>query len=108
MADPPYPLRYVMLNVLPIPIEPHGKWPNGASIGADCVLHAHASVRTDEELTNLINVQHAGFGALGLLAGTTRWLMLRGLVPAAPARVIWPALIIALGLFMAFGYREVV
>jgi RNA polymerase sigma factor (sigma-70 family) len=35
VANPPYPHRYVMLNVLPIPIEPHGKWPNGTPIGAD-------------------------------------------------------------------------
>lgn len=35
VANPPYPLRYIYLNVLPIPIEPHGKWPNGTPIGAD-------------------------------------------------------------------------
>ena len=35
VANPPYPLRYVYLNVLPIPLEPHGKWPNGTPIGAD-------------------------------------------------------------------------
>lgn len=35
VANPPYPLRYVYLNVLPIPLEPHGKWPNGKPIGAD-------------------------------------------------------------------------
>lgn len=70
--------------------------------------HAHSSVRADVDLTNLINVQHAVFGAFGLLAGVTRWLMLRDLIPAAPARLVWPALVIGLGLFMAFGYREVV
>jgi putative copper export protein len=70
--------------------------------------HAHSSVRADEALGNLINAQHAVLGALGLLAGVIRWLMLRQLIPAAPARIAWPALIIGLGVFMAFGYREVV
>lgn len=70
--------------------------------------HAHSSVRADEALGNLINVQHAVLGAVGLLAGVIRWLMLRHLVPAAPARILWPSLIVALGMFLAFVYREVV
>jgi hypothetical protein len=40
--------------------------------------HAHAGVRTTEELGTLINVQHGVLGALGLFAGTVRWLSLRG------------------------------
>jgi hypothetical protein len=70
--------------------------------------HAHSTLTVTEDLTNLINVQHAIFGAFGLLAGTVRWLALRALIPPAPARIVWPGLIVALGLFMAFGYREVV
>jgi hypothetical protein len=70
--------------------------------------HAHSTLTVTEDLTNLINVQHAIFGTFGLLAGTVRWLALRALIPPAPARIVWPGLIVALGLFMAFGYREVV
>ncbi|MCX8071556.1 MAG: CopD family protein [Candidatus Binatia bacterium] len=69
--------------------------------------HAHASVRSTQELTNIINVQHAVFGTLGLLAGVTRWLMLRGIIPSAAARFLWPVLVMLLGLFMTFFYREV-
>ena len=61
-----------------------------------------------QELTNLINVQYAMFGAFGLFAGTVRWLNLRGLFPNRAARVLWPGFVIAFGLFMAFCYREVV
>jgi putative copper export protein len=70
--------------------------------------HAHSTLTVTEELTNLINVQHAVFGAFGLLAGTVRWLSLRGLFPAQAARWVWPSLVVGLGLFMAFYYREVV
>jgi putative copper export protein len=70
--------------------------------------HAHSTLIVTEDLTNLINAQHAVFGALGLFAGTVRWLMLRGLVPQRNGRFVWPALILALGLFMMFVYREVV
>jgi putative copper export protein len=69
--------------------------------------HAHSSLNITDDLGTLINVQHAILGGLGLLAGTTRWLSLRGLVPQRMARATWPALIVAIGLFMAFGYREV-
>ena len=47
VANPPFPLRYLMLNVLPIPIEPHGKWPNGTPIGADARI-------TKEQATKII------------------------------------------------------
>jgi putative copper export protein len=79
-------------------------------IGGSLLLlgHAHASVRATQELTNLINVQHAVLGILGLLAGTIRWFLLRGLLPARYFRFAWGALIVLLGAFMAFFYREVV
>jgi hypothetical protein len=70
--------------------------------------HAHSLTRIPDDLTILVNVQHAVFGAFGLFAGTTRLLMLRGLVPARAARVAWPSFVIGLGVFMAFFYREVV
>jgi hypothetical protein len=70
--------------------------------------HAHSSFTTTQDLTNLINVQHAVFGAFGLFAGVFRWFSLRGLVPEAQARLVWPALVIGLGLFMAFCYRETI
>ena len=70
--------------------------------------HAHSNFTTTQSLTNLINVQHAIFGAFGLFAGVVRWLSLRGLFPERAARLIWPSLIIGLGLFMAFCYRELV
>jgi len=70
--------------------------------------HAHSTSSIPDDLTNLINVQHAIFGAFGLFAGATRLLMLRGLIPARIAKYIWPACVIGLGIFMAFFYREVV
>jgi hypothetical protein len=70
--------------------------------------HAHSTLSATEALTNLINVQHAVFGAFILLAGATRWLSLRDLIPPRAASVIWPCLIIGLGTFMLFFYREVV
>jgi hypothetical protein len=70
--------------------------------------HAHSTRPADDALANLINVQHAVFGAFGLLAGTVRWLSLRGLFPRRAARWLWPGLIIGLGLFMTFCYREAV
>jgi putative copper export protein len=69
--------------------------------------HAHASARTTEELGTLIGVQHGVLGALGLLAGTVRWLSLRGIVPERPARILWPLLVAVLGLFLTFCYREI-
>ena len=69
--------------------------------------HAHAGVRTNEGLGTLINVQHGVLGALGLLAGAVRWLGLRGLLPERAARTLWPLLVTALGLFLAFCYREI-
>lgn len=70
--------------------------------------HAHSTLTVTEEITNLINVQHAVLGALGLFAGVARWFQLRGLLSDRAARRLWPALVIALGVFLAFGYREVV
>ena len=69
--------------------------------------HAHAGVRTTEELGTLIGVQHGVLGALGLLAGTVRWLALRGLLPDRPARILWPLLVTVLGLFLTLCYREI-
>ncbi len=70
--------------------------------------HAHSNLAASQELTNLINVQHAIFGTFGLFAGIIRWLNLRGLFPDRIARFAWPSLVVGLGLFMAFFYREVV
>ncbi|MDR3404709.1 MAG: CopD family protein [Chthoniobacter sp.] len=70
--------------------------------------HAHSTPAVSDELTNLINVQHAVLGACGLFAGTVRWFVLRDLIRGRWANLLWPAWIIALGLFMAFGYREAV
>lgn len=68
--------------------------------------HAHASLGVADELTTLINVQHAVLGGVGLLAGAVRWLTLRGLFPQRVGAMLWPSLIIAVGLFMALCYRE--
>jgi hypothetical protein len=70
--------------------------------------HAHSNFTNTQELTNLINVQHAVLGAFGLFAGLVRWLTLRGLLPERPAPLVWPGLVIGLGLFMAFCYCEAV
>ncbi len=70
--------------------------------------HAHSTPTVPDELSTLINVQHAIFGAFGFFGGITRWLALRRLIPESPANVVWPGCIIGLGLFMAFFYREVV
>src|SRR5262249_5085264 len=70
--------------------------------------HAHSSFSASDSLANLINVQHAVLGGLGLLAGTVRWLQLRRVIPDRLAAVAWPALVIGVGLFMAFSYRELV
>jgi hypothetical protein len=77
-------------------------------IGGGVLLlgHAHSSVRATEELGTLINVQHAVLGALALLAGTVRWLSLRGIFPERPARILWPLLVTAMGLYLTFCYRE--
>ena len=71
--------------------------------------HAHSTPEVPDALTNLISVPHAIFGACGIFAGTVRWCQLRGLV-----RTRWAnagsgrACVIALGVSMAFIYREVV
>jgi copper transport protein len=70
--------------------------------------HAHSNFTNTQELTNLINVQHAILGSFGLFAGLIRWLNLRGLFPDRAARLVWPVLIVGLGLYMAFCYREAV
>jgi copper transport protein len=79
-----------------------------AMIGGGVLLlgHAHSSVRATEELGTLISVQHAVLGALALLAGTVRWLSLRGIFPERPARILWPLLVTAMGLYLTFCYRE--
>ena len=68
--------------------------------------HAHSNPEVPDGLTNLINVPHAIFGACGLFAGAVRWCELRGLIRTRWADVVWPALIIALGISMAFVYRS--
>ena len=68
--------------------------------------HAHSTLTITEPVTNLINFQHAIFGAFIILAGTVRWLSLRHLFPQRTARILWPGLILGLGLFMAFFYCE--
>jgi len=70
--------------------------------------HAHSSFSASDRLTTVINVQHAVLGGLGVLAGAVRWLEIRNLVPRRAARVVWPVLVIAIGLFMALGYRELI
>lgn len=70
--------------------------------------HAHSTLTITEQVTNLINVQHAIFGAFIILSGTVRWLTLRHLFPPRIASLLWPGLIIALGAFMAFFYCEAV
>jgi putative copper resistance protein D len=68
--------------------------------------HAHSSLGISEDLTSLVNMEHAIIGSLGLMAGLTRWMQVRQL-PGAPAfRLIWPGAIVMLGVFMAFFYRE--
>jgi putative copper resistance protein D len=68
--------------------------------------HAHSSFSASDRLTTIINVQHAILGGLGVLAGAVRWLELKDLVPRRAARIVWPLLVLAIGLFMALGYRE--
>jgi putative copper resistance protein D len=68
--------------------------------------HAHSTLTVTEAVTNLINVQHAVFGAFLLFAGALRWLSLRELLPPRAANALWPCLVIGLGLFMTFFYRE--
>lgn len=70
--------------------------------------HAHSSFSASDGLTTIINVQHAVLGGLGVLAGAIRWLELRDLVPRRTASVAWPLLVLAIGLFMALSYRELV
>ena len=70
--------------------------------------HTHSTLSVPDELTNLINVQHAIMGGCGLFAGTLRLMQLRGLLPRRAAACAWPAWVIALGGFMAFFYRELV
>jgi len=70
--------------------------------------HAHSARNATEQLTNLINVQHAIFGMFGLMAGTVRWLGLRAQIPWRLAGWVWPSCVIGLGLFMAFCYRETI
>jgi len=70
--------------------------------------HAHSTPAVSDALTNLINVQHAVLGACGLFAGTVRWFVLRDLIRGRWADALWPSWIVALGLFMAFIYREAI
>jgi putative copper resistance protein D len=95
--------------------KPAGNRPLGYALPVILVLggilllgHAHSTLTITEDVTNLINVQHAVFGAFILFAGATRWLALRGLVARPVANIVWPAMIIGLGLFMALFYRETI
>lgn len=95
--------------------KPQAMRPLGYALPAIFILggvlllgHAHSTLNITEEVTNLINYQHAIFGAFILFAGMVRWLSLRDLFPRRVADVLWPSLICGLGLFMAFFYRELV
>ncbi len=68
--------------------------------------HAHSTLNTAEELQNMINVQHAVFGAFIIAGGMMNWLVVRGLFPRRGGNLFWPSMVIGLGLFMAFCYRE--
>lgn len=68
--------------------------------------HAHSTLTITEPVTNLINFQHAVFGAFIIPAGMVRWLSLRHLFPQRTAQILWPGLILGLGLFMALCYSE--
>lgn len=70
--------------------------------------HAHSTPSVPDDLSNLINVQHAVLGACGLFAGTVRWFVLRGLFRGRWANALWPVWVVVLGLFMAFIYREAI
>jgi len=70
--------------------------------------HAHSDPAIPGDIANLINVQHTAFGAFGLFAGTSRWFVLRGVIPKRIGNLLWPAGVIGLGLYMAFFYREIV
>jgi hypothetical protein len=70
--------------------------------------HAHSTLNITEELTNLINYQHAIFGTFIILAGLVDWLAVRKLFPPRLGNFVWPCCIIGLGLYMAFCYRETV
>jgi copper resistance protein D len=68
--------------------------------------HAHSTLNTTEDLQNMINVQHAVFGMFIITGGVVNWLVVRRLFPSRLGNVIWPSMVIGLGLFMAFCYRE--
>lgn len=70
--------------------------------------HAHSAAAVSDDLSNIINVQHCILGALGLFGGVARWYVLRGLIPARVGNYVWPSCVIALGVFLAFFYRELV
>ena len=94
--------------------QPEGRRPLGYAMpviliagGVLLLGHAHSTFTITEGVTNLINLQHAVFGAFILFGGMTRWLSLRDLIPRRTANFIWPCMIVGLGVFMAFFYREV-
>ncbi len=68
--------------------------------------HAHSNLGGSEELSSLVNMEHAIIGGCGLIAGAARWFEIRGLPGQTGFRFLWPGSIIALGLFMALFYRE--
>lgn len=82
-------------------------FPIVAILGSLMLLgHAHSSFGVAEELSSLINFQHAIIGGLGLIGGMARWFQLRQLPGGAAWKYLWPLAIVGLGVFMAFFYRE--
>lgn len=92
----------------PAEARPLGKaFPILVILGSLMLLgHAHSNLGVSEELSSLINMEHALIGGLGLIAGLARWFQLRQLPGENVWRYLWPGAIVAVGVFMAFFYRE--
>jgi RNA polymerase sigma factor (sigma-70 family) len=58
-ANPKHYLRYVMLNVLPIRIEPHAQWPTGKPLGADARITKEQAGKIVAALDKLEFFQHS-------------------------------------------------
>jgi len=74
-----------------------------AAGGGLLLTHSHAVFSLKEAF--LMEVTHAPIGVLGAFAGWARWLELRLPEAAAPARRVWPACLVAVGLLLLF-YSE--
>jgi len=70
--------------------------------------HVHQGFASTDRLDTIIGVQHTIIAALGLFAGVVRWLELREVLPRRAAGILWPGLIVTLGVMMAFWYHEVI